>query len=166
MRLVEGARQRLRYHPTRKLASVLVLLSPIWLLTAFDSGWWLAGAGALGILLVAVIGDALALPAARDLSVVRDLPPTVGVGDSVEGEVRVTGRWDAPLRLRMYDQLPVSRNEQIKSKLLEAAPPPTEQTDLNILKWELSLTPQQKQEIDFSFQVEQPRDMKITGIEV
>jgi hypothetical protein len=50
--------------------------------------------------------------------------------------------------------------------LLEAAPPPTEQSDLNILKWELNLAPQQKQEITFAFQVEQPRDMKITGIEV
>src|SRR5205823_7891803 len=71
-----------------------------------------------------------------------------------------------PARVTVYDQLPVSRNEQIKSKLLEVAPPPTEQSDLNILKWELTLTPQQKQEITFSFQVEHPRDVRITGIEM
>ena len=108
MSFMTGARQRLRYHPTRKLAVVVVLLSPLWLLTAFDAEWWIAAVAALGILAAAVITDALALPTAHDLSVVRNLPPTVGVGDSVEGEVLVTGRWDAPLRLRMYDQLPVS----------------------------------------------------------
>lgn len=108
MRLVAGARQRLRYHPARRLAAAVVLLAPLWLLTAFGARWSIAAVAALGILAVAVIADALALPAARDLSVVRVLPPTIGVGDSAEGEVVVTGRWDAPLRLRMYDQLPVS----------------------------------------------------------
>jgi uncharacterized protein (TIGR02231 family) len=81
-------------------------------------------------------------------------------------KITITNLLTRPVRVTAYDQLPVSRNEQIKSKLLEVAPPPTEQTDLNILKWELDLTPQQKQEIAFSFQIEQPRDMKITGIEV
>jgi uncharacterized protein (TIGR02231 family) len=81
-------------------------------------------------------------------------------------KIEITNLLTRPAVVTLYDQLPVSRNEQIKSKLLEAAPPPTEQSDLNILKWELNLAPQQKQEITFSFQVEQPRDMKITGIEV
>jgi len=81
-------------------------------------------------------------------------------------KIEVTNLLTRPAKVTVYDQLPVSRNEQIKSKLVEVTPPPAEQSDLNILKWELSLTPQQKQETTFSFQVEQPRDMKITGIEV
>jgi uncharacterized protein (DUF58 family) len=116
MSVVTGVRERLRYHPTRKLAVAVVLLSPLWLLTAFDAEWWIAAVAALGILAVAVITDALALPAARDLSVVRELPPTIGVGDSAEGEVLVTARWDAPLRLRMYDQLPVSLEQPVQRK--------------------------------------------------
>ena len=107
MRVLAGARQRLRYHPTRRLAYAVVLLAPLWLLSVF--GWGAAVAfTALGIGFIAVIADALALPAARDVALVRELSPTVGVGDSAEGEVRVTSQWDAPVRLRMYDQLPVS----------------------------------------------------------
>jgi uncharacterized protein (DUF58 family) len=107
---VTGVRQRLRYHATRKLAYAVVLIAPVWLLTAFDWGW-VAGILVSGVLVVAVIADALALPAARDVSVERELPPTVGVGDTVEGEVRATVAWDQPVRLRMYDQLPVSLDQ-------------------------------------------------------
>ncbi|MEO8285739.1 MAG: mucoidy inhibitor MuiA family protein [Chloroflexota bacterium] len=81
-------------------------------------------------------------------------------------KITITNLLTWPARVTVYDQLPVSRNEQIKSKLQEVTPPPTEQTDMNILKWELDLTPQQKQEIAFTFLVEQPRDVRITGIEV
>jgi hypothetical protein len=35
---------------------------------------------------------------------------------------------------------------------------------MNILKWELQLAPAQKQEVTFTFQVENPRDMQVTGI--
>ena len=107
MTVIAGIRQRLRYHPTRRLVSTVVLLAPLWLFSAFERGESVAVV-ALGVCLIAVIADALALPAARDLAVVRELSPTVGVGDSAEGEVRVTSRWDAPVRLRMYDQLPIS----------------------------------------------------------
>ena len=107
MSVLTGVRQRLRYHPTRRLAYLVVLLAPLWLLSAFEWGVLVAVA-ALGMGLIAVIADALALPAAMDLRVARELSPTVGVGDTAEGEVRVVSAWDAPVRLRMYDQLPVS----------------------------------------------------------
>jgi len=81
-------------------------------------------------------------------------------------KITITNLLTRPAKVTVYDQLPVSRNEQIKSKLLEVAPSPAEQSDLNILKWELNLTPQQKQEIAFTFQIEQPRDVKVIGIEV
>ena len=80
--------ERFRYHPTRRLALAVLLLAPLWILTAFPWGWTVAIAG-LVLLALAALADALALPAARDLAVDRELPPTIGVGDSVEGEVRV-----------------------------------------------------------------------------
>ena len=107
MKLIAGVRQRLRYHPTRRLAYAVVFLAPLWLLSVFEWGATVALV-ALGIGVVAVIADAMALPAARDMTVSRELSPTVGVGDAAEGEVRVTADWDAPVRVRMYDQLPVS----------------------------------------------------------
>ena len=103
--IVGRLREALRYHPTRRLAVVVVLLAPLWLLSVWRWGIVVAVA-ALVVVVLAAIADALALPAARDLAVDRELPPTIGVGDSVEGEVRVSGSWDHPVRLRLYDQLP------------------------------------------------------------
>lgn len=79
-------------------------------------------------------------------------------------KITLTSRLDLPARITVLDQLPVSRNEEIKVKLQELSPNPTSQSDLNILKWELQLAPQQKQEITFDFVVEQPRTMQVAGI--
>ena len=104
-RLGERVHGRLRYHPTRRLALAVVLLSPLWLLTTRPWGAAVAG-GALFLLALTALVDALALPTPRDLAVERELAPTVGVGDAVEGMVRVTSHWDRPVRVRLYDQLP------------------------------------------------------------
>jgi uncharacterized protein (TIGR02231 family) len=69
-----------------------------------------------------------------------------------------------PTTVTLYDQFPVSRNEQIKSKLLEVRPPPVEQSELNILKWELAVAPQQKQTLLYTFEVDFPRDLTISGL--
>jgi uncharacterized protein (TIGR02231 family) len=71
-----------------------------------------------------------------------------------------------PTRVTLYDQFPVSRNEQIKSKLLEVRPPPVEQSELNILKWELAVAPQQIQTLLFQFEVDFPRDLTISGLDL
>jgi uncharacterized protein (DUF58 family) len=109
-RIAERVRGRLRYHPTRRLAVVLVLLAPLWLLTAWPWGGAVAGIVLALVLLVAVI-DALGLPTPRDLTVERELAPTVGVGDEATGLVRVTSHWDRPVRVRLYDQLPTAVDE-------------------------------------------------------
>lgn len=79
-------------------------------------------------------------------------------------KITLTSRLDLPTRITVFDQLPVSRNEEIKVKLQDLSPNPTDQSDLNILKWELQLAPQQKQEITFDFVVEQPRYLQVAGI--
>ncbi|MDQ3704348.1 MAG: mucoidy inhibitor MuiA family protein [Chloroflexota bacterium] len=71
-----------------------------------------------------------------------------------------------PTRVTLYDQFPVSRNEQIKSKLVEVKPPPVEQSELNILKWELPVAPEQKQVLHFEFEVDFPRDLTVTGLDL
>lgn len=63
----------------------------------------------------------------------------------------------------VYDQLPVSRHESIKVKLLKANVTPEEE-DLGILKWTLDLASREKKELRFSFQVEHPRDMTVIGL--
>jgi uncharacterized protein (TIGR02231 family) len=78
--------------------------------------------------------------------------------------ISITNNLPRPARVTVEDQFPVSRHEQIKTTLQSIAPQPTEQTDMNLLKWELEIPPGKKQEIGFTFQVEQPRDMQISGI--
>jgi uncharacterized protein (TIGR02231 family) len=69
-----------------------------------------------------------------------------------------------PARVTVLDQLPVSRHEAIKVKLQDVAPKLAQQSDLNILTWELELKPQEKRSLSFAFVVEHPRDMTVIGI--
>lgn len=79
-------------------------------------------------------------------------------------KIKVTSHLDWPTRVTVVDQVPVSRHEQIKVKLAEVSPEPTEQSDLNILKWELQMAPQSAQEITYAFVLENPREMTVTGM--
>jgi hypothetical protein len=64
----------------------------------------------------------------------------------------------------VLDQLPVSQHPDIKVKLREANPKPTEQNDQGELRWELDLKSQQKLEITFAFTVEYPKEMRVQGL--
>jgi uncharacterized protein (DUF58 family) len=93
--------------PTRRMAIAVALLAPLWLLS-----WWSAGlviaALATVALLVAVAVDTVLLPDSRDLDVEREAPLTLGVGDSGEGRYAVRSHWGRPLRVRLFDALPVA----------------------------------------------------------
>lgn len=71
---------------------------------------------------------------------------------------------DTASRVSVYDQLPVSRNEEIKSELASASPQPTEKKDLGILRWELDLKPREKKSVEFQFEVSYPADKPVAGI--
>jgi uncharacterized protein (TIGR02231 family) len=78
--------------------------------------------------------------------------------------ITLTNLLAIPARVAVLDQLPVSRHESIKVKLHDATPRPAEQSELNILKWELELKPQEKRVLSFAFSVEHPREMQVVGI--
>lgn len=78
--------------------------------------------------------------------------------------VTITNNLPRVAKVTVEDQFPVSRHEQIKSILQSISPQPTEQSDMNIIKWELEIPPGKKQDFSFAFHVEQPRDLQITGI--
>lgn len=79
-------------------------------------------------------------------------------------KITLTNLLATPAKITALDQLPVSRDEEIKVKLRDTSPKPAEQSDLNVLKWELELKPQEKREITFAFAVEHPRAMRLRGI--
>jgi uncharacterized protein (TIGR02231 family) len=80
-------------------------------------------------------------------------------------KIKITNNLKAPAHLIIYDQVPVSRNEDIKIRLQDTQPKPTEVSDLNIMKWEFDQPAQSKREIPFTFVVEYPRDMTISGLD-
>ncbi len=67
-------------------------------------------------------------------------------------------------RIAVYDQLPVSKNADIKVELSSTGLKPSETKDLGILKWNLELEPKEKKVVEFQFSVEYPADKQISGI--
>lgn len=65
----------------------------------------IAMACSVGVL-AATLLDVVLLPAASDLAVTRELPATVGVGDSADGTYRVESRWGRALHIALHDAVP------------------------------------------------------------
>ncbi len=104
-----GARAALRgalgFSPTRRLAVLAACAAPLWLLSGSTAGLVVA-VTAFAALAAAALLDVALLPAPRDLEVHRELPDTVGVGDTVHGVIRVESRWGRPLVVTVHDALP------------------------------------------------------------
>lgn len=79
-------------------------------------------------------------------------------------KIKLANLLATPAQVTVYDQLPLSRHEDIKVKLRDTSPKPGETSDLNVLKWELELKPGEKRDIVFGFTVEHPRDVRLTGL--
>ncbi|MDQ2809871.1 MAG: mucoidy inhibitor MuiA family protein [Chloroflexota bacterium] len=79
--------------------------------------------------------------------------------------IRLTNHLPTPARITVTDQLPVPRHEDIKVKLQEAMPKPTEQTALQLFSWTLVLPAGAQREILLAFTVEHPRTLLVTGLE-
>ena len=67
-------------------------------------------------------------------------------------------------KVTLHDQIPVPRHEDIKVKLESAEPKPVEQTELNLLDWELTLAAGEKRVVRFDFTIEHPQGMSLMGL--
>jgi uncharacterized protein (DUF58 family) len=65
-----------------------------------------AGGAALALLLVALVADLLWLPTGGQVAVERDLPPSVGLGDRVEGSYTIRNASARTLRVALRDRFP------------------------------------------------------------
>ena len=99
-------RSLLRFAPTRRLALLIALTAPLWLLPG-QTGI-VAAAAVLGVLLLLASMDLVLLPATEALTVERDAPSTLGIGDSAPGEYRFTSRWPRRCSVHFEDRLPAS----------------------------------------------------------
>src|SRR5688572_1662930 len=91
--------------PTRRFAAVLAATAPVWLLSGDATGLAIA-AIVSGLAILAAIGDALAIPGARQLRVRRNLPPSIGLGDTADGSYSVESSWPLALRIELHDVMP------------------------------------------------------------
>ncbi len=90
----------------------------------------------------------------------------------IGGQRRLSYRYDVSLEnllpvaaeVTLYDQIPVARHEDVKVKLTAADPALSEQDDMGILTWRLTLAPGEKKTARFEFLVEHPRDMDVVGL--
>jgi uncharacterized protein (TIGR02231 family) len=79
-------------------------------------------------------------------------------------EIELENLRDSRQTIVVRDQIPVSRDEQIKVKLEGADPKPAEQSELNVLEWKIALDPGAKRKLRFDFNVEHPRSMDVIGL--
>ena len=98
-------RQTLGFAPTRRLALLAACVTPLWLLSGSRAGAAVAILASIALVLAAAL-DAASLPAARDLALRRELPATLGVGDTVDGSYHIESRWGRALLLTVHDAPP------------------------------------------------------------
>lgn len=75
----------------------------------------------------------------------------------------VTNFLEQAAKLKLTEQLPVSRDERLKIRLTQSQPR-IEAGELGQLDWELVLSPQQHQVIEYQFTVEHPPTESVQGL--
>ena len=86
--------------PTRRLVALVIVLSPLWLISEAAAVYPLL---ALALL---VLVDMLLLPARWQIRAQRIVPANVGLGDKERGEYRVRSTAVRALRFSLFDSLP------------------------------------------------------------
>jgi uncharacterized protein (TIGR02231 family) len=69
-----------------------------------------------------------------------------------------------PVRLNVYDRIPVSSHDDVKVERVRGSEDPSEARDNGILRWDILLQPGQKRVIEHGFRVEYPQGMTLEGL--
>ncbi|MEH2322956.1 MAG: mucoidy inhibitor MuiA family protein [Nostoc sp.] len=77
----------------------------------------------------------------------------------------ITNLLEKEVNLKLTEQLPVSRNEQIKVRLSRSNPQ-IQLGEMGILEWQLTLPPQERREINYQFIVEHPPELMVVGLDI
>ena len=67
--------------------------------------------------------------------------------------------------IKLLEQLPVSRNEQIKVRLIQTEPK-IKLGEMGVLEWHLTLLEGTKQELNYQFTLEYPPEVSIYGLNI
>ena len=77
----------------------------------------------------------------------------------------ITNLRDQEATLKLTEQLPVSRNEQIKVRLNRTSPQ-IQLGEMGLLEWSLHLEPKGQQELSYQFTVEHAPALTVTGLDI
>ncbi|MEI1373028.1 mucoidy inhibitor MuiA family protein [Nostoc sp. UHCC 0926] len=77
----------------------------------------------------------------------------------------ITNLLDKEVNLKVTEQLPVSRDEQIKVRLSRSNPQ-IQLGEMGILEWQLTFPPQERREIYYQFNVEHPPELTVVGLDI
>lgn len=78
--------------------------------------------------------------------------------------ITVENHQDRSCTINVFDQLPVSQNEEIVVREIRIEPPPLSRDERGILQWRLELEPGEERELILSFFIEYPKGMKVRGM--
>ncbi|QSJ14192.1 mucoidy inhibitor MuiA family protein [Nostoc sp. UHCC 0702] len=77
----------------------------------------------------------------------------------------ITNLLNQEINVKITEQLPVSRNEQIKVRLTRSNPQ-IQLGEMGILEWVLTIPPQEQREIFYQFIVEHPAELTVVGLDI
>lgn len=104
-RIVSPLRALTRYVPTRRLAVVIIVVSPVWFLSRSAVGQVVA-AIAVAVVILATLIDALRIPGVANISLTRTAPGAVGVGDTREAHYHVASSWPHRVHAVIFHRVP------------------------------------------------------------
>lgn len=111
-----------------------------------------------------------ALKAVRNVQVVDATQGLVSKDDvsTYTVTIELVNPYRTPVALRVFDQWPLPQPNQkdLETKLLESAPLAIQDAAKGHLEWRLSLKPNEKQVLRFSYQVKRPKSWKLYQTEV
>jgi len=105
-------------------------------------------------------------------STVRQIEGTAGIINSAKTERRefktsIRNGHDAPIRVVIEDQVPVSEIDEVKVELLPATTPPTEKDVRNrrgVMAWSLEVAPGEAKEIRIAWRLRWPADKAVVFV--
>lgn len=100
--LTVAARPRLRYAPRRRLASAVAVAAFLWMLPGRAGA--AASEGALAVIAMLVAADLALLPSRRAITLTRELPDSVGLGDGVDGTYTIASQWPRAVVVELRDR--------------------------------------------------------------
>jgi len=80
-------------------------------------------------------------------------------------EIKITNNRKTAEDISILDQLPISRNEKIKTELLIPKDLAEKLNDKKELKWDLKLNPGETKIIPLKFTIEFPNNINVYGLE-